>query len=420
MAPPQIRALNKKQKSPNPQENSSPTQETQPNPSSSQTTEEAEPQPGSSTSSASQESKQQENEASSSKQEENPRFFQAIGVIEGEVSFDEQGFAKITLAGQEYSLLYIPRKKSKLLALQKQIQETGNARQRLIVYPKVTHFPDPNKPHLIEFQLVRFESGTKRGISEEVAHMEFQIAGLWQLIPVCRTPCISIFKNLTPERLKWVKQADAKQRFRFMKPVHLPLLWEEAPVEPFKYNPKAEKQQKPAFVKIKAKFLPKKNAFVFESLLEAPTTKEVPKFLKASQKNRQLAQQKKKEKTNSRHSTSGQEKSEGLSSPSLSEACKPRQPAKEETTGESGCSLEERINRIANQLESRQEIAKQNQGKQAEIITHQLITHGLKDETYSLAKSYLSNWKHGKNIPKETSKHYPAYKLWQLINQAHG
>jgi hypothetical protein len=92
------------------------------------------------------------------------------------------------------------------------------------------------------------------------------------------------------------------------------------------------------------------------------------------------------------------------------------QPTKEETT----LSIEEKINRIANQLENRQEIATQNQKQLAETVTHQLITHGLKDETYSLAKSYLSNWKHGKNIPKETSKHYPAYKLWQLINQAHG
>jgi hypothetical protein len=223
-----------------------------------------------------------------------------------------------------------------------------------------------------------------------VGNLEFTIGGLWQFIPVCRFPVVSVFKNLTPERLEWIKQAEAKQRVKFMKPAHLPVLWKEAPVRPFKYNPRAEEQEKPAFVKIKAKFLPKKNAFVFESLLDSPTTENVPKFLKASKRDKQLVQQEKQEKPDSDHAT---------------------QPTKEETT----LSLEERINRIANQLESRQEIAKQNQGKQAEIITHQLITHRLKDETYSLPKNYLSNWKHGRNVPKETSKHYYAFLLWQLL-----
>jgi hypothetical protein len=326
------------------------------------------------------------------KQEETPRIFQAVGIIEGEVSFDEKGAGKIALGGQVYNLRYLPWKKQKFLELQQQVEETGNARQRLVVYPQVTHFPDRESQHLLYFVFVGFSTKQNKnnGILGKVGNLEFTIGGLWQFIPVCRFPVVSVFKNLTPERLEWIKQAEAKQRVKFMKPAHLPVLWKEAPVRPFKYNPRAEEQEKPAFVKIKAKFLPKKNAFVFESLLDSPTTENVPKFLKASKRDKQLVQQEKQEKPDSDHAT---------------------QPTKEETT----LSIEEKINRIANQLENRQEIATQNQKQLAETLTHQLITHRLKDETYSLPKNYLSNWKHGRNVPKETSKHYYAFLLWQLL-----
>ncbi|PNW53385.1 UNVERIFIED_CONTAM: hypothetical protein BEN50_09785 [Euhalothece sp. KZN 001] len=396
MAQLQIRAL---KKNPNQQKKLSQEQESQPNESPSQITEVPEKQANSEQEKPNQQLAQKAKEFN---QEENPRFFQAIGVIEGKVSFNDHQEAKITLADQVYPLLYVPRQRYKLLALQKHIQETGNATQRLVVYPKIIHFPDPKTPQQIQFHLVRFEAKTSPIAPEKLNNMEFQIAGLWQFIPVCRVPCISVFKNLTPERLEWIKQADAKQRVRFMKAAHLPVFWKEAPVKPFRYNPKAEQQEKPAFVKIKAIFLPNKNAFGFKSLLESPTTKEVPKFLKVSKKDKQLAQQKPNEETNSHHFVVDQDAS---------------QQAKKETKGESEASLEERITLIANQLENLQEIANQNQSKQAEIITNQLISHGFKDASYFLTKSYLSNWKHGKNLPKETSKHYPAYRLWQFINQ---
>ncbi|MFW6295930.1 MAG: hypothetical protein ACOC04_01935 [Halothece sp.] len=393
MPPLQIRSLKKNSNSP---EEPSQQQETESNESSSQSVAASEEQPDSLTSSEAQKPKQQETQPDESKEETTTRFFQAIGVIEGEVSFDEEEFAKVTLRDQDYPLLYVPRQKYKLRALQKYIKETGQHRQRLVVYPRALHVPDPSQPQQIQFQLVRFEPETNQGISEELDNMEFQIAGLWQFIPVCRVPCISVFKNFTPERLEWIKQAEPKRRVGFMKPAHLPVLWKDAPVKPFKYNPKAQEQEKPAFVKIKAKFLPNKNAFGFKSLLEAPTTEEVPRFLKASKKDKQLAQ---KEETNHPH-------------PNLETSEK---TPLEQTTEKSELSVDEIINRMANQLENLPEIAQQNQGKQAELITNQLIAHHLKDEDYTLPKNYLSNWKHGRNLPKETSKHYPAYRLWQLI-----
>ncbi len=116
---------------------------------------------------------------------------------------------------------------------------------------------------------------------------EFRLCGLWQFIPVCRTPCISIFKNFSKERLDFIKgqDVDVAKKVKFMKASHLPLLWKDSPVKPFRFNPKLEKQEqeKTYFVEIKARFLPNKDVFGFVELLSEPTTN-LPKFIKASKK----------------------------------------------------------------------------------------------------------------------------------------
>jgi hypothetical protein len=391
MPQPQIRAL---KKDPNKREKSSQGQPTPSKDSPSKPTTTPENQ------SSSSKSKKQQTQQEGQNQETTTRFFQAIGVIEGEVSLDEQGKTKILLANKEYPLLPLPKHVEKLQALQEQIKETGNAIKRLVVYPKVIHFPDQNTPQQILFQLLGLEGKTKHGTIQELDNMEFKIAGLWQFIPVCRIPCISVFKNFSPERLEWIKQADIRKRVKFMKASHLPLLWKQAPVKPFKYNPKAKQQKKAAFVRIKAKFLPNKDAFAFDSLIESPTTDKIPKYLKVSKKDKQLAQQQQKEITNTQSETDQS----------------PTQPTKEQQTESHESSIDDTINRIAKETENWKEIANQNQGKQAEAIRNQLIAYRVKDENYSLPKNYLSNWKYGKNLPKETSKHYPAYRLWQLIH----
>jgi hypothetical protein len=81
-----------------------------------------------------------------------------------------------------------------------------------------------------------------------------------------------------------------------MKPNHLPVFWRDAPVKPFRYNPKAEEQEDMPFVQIRAKFLPSKDVFAFESLLAPPT--DPPKYLKLSKKDKQAAQQEKNKEKN--------------------------------------------------------------------------------------------------------------------------
>ncbi|MBP5977942.1 hypothetical protein HW132_35915, partial [Brasilonema sp. CT11] len=158
------------------------------------------------------------------------------------------------------------------------------------------HFPSRDQQPNVGFQLVGFDKGREEdGASKELQDLEFKLCGLWQFIPVCRTPCISIFRNFTKERLEHVKQSEPAKKVKFMKASHLPLFWRDAPVPPFRFNPKAtkEEQGKPVFVQIKARFQPSRNAFEFDSLLGVPLEKP-PKFLKVSKDDKATAMAEKK------------------------------------------------------------------------------------------------------------------------------
>ena len=162
------------------------------------------------------------------------------------------------------------------------------------VYPKFTHFPQKTSPARVGFQLVGFDRGQQPdGVTSELKDNEFKICGLWQFIPVCRQPCISIFRNFTRDRLDYIKSAEAQQKVNFMKASHLPILWRDGPVKPFRFNPKLKKEEqaKVYFVQIKAKFLPQRDCFGFSEMLEEPSEKP-PKFLKASQADKAKVQKK--------------------------------------------------------------------------------------------------------------------------------
>ncbi|MDJ0736301.1 MAG: hypothetical protein QNJ47_19925 [Nostocaceae cyanobacterium] len=231
-------------------------------------------------------------EAPEDEEEDSGAIFQAVGIITGEINLNNEGKNTIKLGNIEYPLFYIPKKRRVFDALLKEIESTGNHTQRLVVYPRAIHFPKKEVPHQIAFQLVGFDRGREeQGVSEELGDLEFKISGLWQFIPVCRTPCVSVFRNFSRERLEFIKQAEAVKKVKFMKASHLPLLWKDAPVKPFRFNPKAGKDQgHPAFVSVKAKFLPQRNVFGFEALLSLPQ-ENAPRFLKASKKDKAAVQQ---------------------------------------------------------------------------------------------------------------------------------
>lgn len=216
-------------------------------------------------------------------------IFQAVGIIKGDVVFDEYNKAVIKVGEIEYPLLCLPLKKRKIYTnLRKEIETTGINNQRVIVYPKITHFPSKDEPYVLAFQLVGFiknneeESNNKLlGIESQLKDFEFILRGLWQFIPVCRTPCISVYKNFNQARLEWIQRAPAFVQVKFMQGSHIPLLWKDSSSKPFRFIKDAEVQEKPYFVAIKARFLPQRNVFAFIEELGQPLEKS-PKYFKAS------------------------------------------------------------------------------------------------------------------------------------------
>jgi len=187
----------------------------------------------------------------------NNAIFQAVGIIVGDVRFDEEAKGTITIAQKEYQLFYASRHRYAYEALQKEVKATGGEKMRLIVYPRVMHFPKREQPYLLSFQLVGFNNKRTEatGIASQLQDFEFQLCGLWQFIPVCQTPCISVFKNFNKQRLEYIKSAEADKKVRFMKASHVPLLWRDSPVRPFRFNPKLEKEQQghSSFVEVLAR-----------------------------------------------------------------------------------------------------------------------------------------------------------------------
>lgn len=76
----------------------------------------------------------------------NNPVFKAVGVIQGEVNFGEDGTNTITINGITYRLKYASEKRRTLDALKLEIKNTGKNIQRLIVYPRVIHFPRIDQP----------------------------------------------------------------------------------------------------------------------------------------------------------------------------------------------------------------------------------------------------------------------------------
>ncbi|MEQ8465391.1 hypothetical protein [Coleofasciculus sp. E1-EBD-02] len=251
-------------------------------------------------------------------------IFQAIGIVVGDVSWSDEGRAMLTMAGRDYPLFYTSRLRKAFNALKLEIKNTGEATQRLIVYPRVTHFPQRTKSHQISFQLVGFSKGEPDGVAAQLDDFEFQLRGLWQFIPVCRGPVVSIFRNFNRDRLDYIKQAEPAQKVRFMKASHLPLMWKDSPVKPFRFNPKTPKEEQghPAFIQVKAKFLPTRNLFEFDALLAPPLDK-APKFLKASKADKTAVQQEKRQNKSPQKPSTGRQKPEGKEQQSEGKEQKP-------------------------------------------------------------------------------------------------
>ncbi|HEY9599112.1 MAG TPA: hypothetical protein V6D33_15710 [Cyanophyceae cyanobacterium] len=233
-------------------------------------------------------------------------FFQAVGLIKGDITFDEDK-TFVTIGEKPYGLYYAGTHKRAYDALKKEIENTGITQQRLIVYPRLTHYPGGKQPYQLAFQLAGFfgQEASGEGLSSVLEDLEFKISGLWQFIPVCRIPCISVFKNFNNQRLEYIKSAPLDKKVNFMKASHIPVNWRDAPVPPFRFNPKLDKetQGKASFVQIKARFNSARNSFEFVELLGTPQ-EEPPSYLKAGKKDKLKVAQTKRAASKSRQPSS--------------------------------------------------------------------------------------------------------------------
>lgn len=236
--------------------------------------------------------------AQQSKSKHQP-IFQAIGILVGQIKFIENR-GIVVVEGKEYPLLISYHRRKFYEELRSQLESDNGEQRRLIVYPKITHYTKREKPYHVGFQLVSLDKGcASNGISQQLQDFEFKLCGLWQFIPTCQIPCVSVYKNFSSERLTYIKQIEKDKKVKYLKASHIPLMW-GSDTEPFRFDTKltASEQGHPAFVEVIAKFVPGRDVFEFNKLLAEPTEK-APNFLKAGKEDKAEALQLKKQRKQS-------------------------------------------------------------------------------------------------------------------------
>lgn len=207
-------------------------------------------------------------------------IFQAIGVIEGLVSMEEEQLW-ITLEEDKYCLGYVPHKKVIYDALVADIKDTGSNVKKVSVYPQLTHNKE-KKEIEVKFSLVSVSKSEKdKALFKKLVPGEFQVSGFWQYVPFSDLPCVSIKRNYTRNLARIVSTMEIEKAKYFLRSNVIPLVWNEPTVEPFKYNPELEKpKQMPRyFVQLKVAFTPTENKFTFVEQQEEPLL-EAPRYLK--------------------------------------------------------------------------------------------------------------------------------------------
>ena len=132
-------------------------------------------------------------------------------------------------------------------------------------------------PLKISFTIVAVLQELRHGLKVN----EFRLCGIYQQIGLYSGTVISVHRNKT-EHLKHFVNRNKDRAKNLLRANHIPILWEDSPVQPFQYNPELDKdkQEDRYFVEIKARFLPDREQWGFIELLGEPTL-ELPNFLKA-------------------------------------------------------------------------------------------------------------------------------------------
>jgi hypothetical protein len=225
----------------------------------------------------------------------NGAMFQAIGVIEGEISVNEKSQLKITLGNRKYRLGYTGKSRKRDYAkLLEEISSQGSKVEKISVYPQVNYkskskHGGEKAAYEISFNLVSVEKPSLKknqkiaGIFKHLAVGEFQISGYWQYVGFSSCPCVTVMRNYSDHLAQKAKKVDQKKASRWLRPNHLPVEWLDSSSEPFKYNCELKQQEQipRLFVQTKVRFEPKSQKFRVIEELDQPRT-EAPRCLKSS------------------------------------------------------------------------------------------------------------------------------------------
>ena len=219
----------------------------------------------------------------SSKLQSSSAIFQAIGVIKGEVTISKKGL-EVVIKNEKFALYYNYSSGVATYEMLKSFVLKGQQPDKLVVYPQFLHFPQRNKPQQLSFTLVNFRmpDHVMRDREIRLNDFEFFLRGIWQFIPTCKVPVVTIYRNYSEELKNNADGLDDLSHARRLKPIHVPTYW-QSEFKPFKYNPKVEKQADKYFVQMKARLLLGRNCFGHSETLAEPIL-EIPPFLKHQQK----------------------------------------------------------------------------------------------------------------------------------------
>lgn len=204
---------------------------------------------------------------------ETKNYYKAIGVLKGTLKKVNEGNCFIVINNNEYKLSLTASIKRKF-----DLKKNGDIIE-IAVYPRVIHFPQRDKDFVLYFRVIflRELGKANKQIFTDLGGSEFYLNGVWQFIPCYQRPVISISRNYNTDFYNYIKKIPLKQQIQKTKTQHLPFLWKESIVPPFRYKREAQVQDQKYFLSVKAKFIPTRlGTFVFDSLLDNPIS-ELPK-----------------------------------------------------------------------------------------------------------------------------------------------
>ena len=211
--------------------------------------------------------------------------FQGLGILYGKIIKryeDNDNYYNAIVKDKTYELIIVnPRVKDFLKADYK-----PEKNRYLTVYPNLVHYPQPRggtKDPKINFTIIAANDLP----SLELKPNEFKLFGLWQFIGVSKCPVVSIHRNRKKDgsdRVSTLKEKfkdNDKLHKNLTRVNHVPLLWRNSPVKPFRFNPKLDKDKQGDryFCQVKARFIADRGVWGFQELLVEPTL-DIPRFYK--------------------------------------------------------------------------------------------------------------------------------------------